>query len=240
MKVLLVEDDPATLKVIKTTLTAAEYDVTIANSRRSAINELNSRSLFDLIICALYMSGMDGFQFLEYVQSNPRYNKIPIVIASSHHDRDSVVRSIELGARDFIVKPVDPKILLTKVQHVIEHGMKAILIVDDDPMIRKLLKKIVEREGYRSIEAESSEQALEVFDPDKIGLVISDIEMPGMNGLELLKAIKEKNPRIPVFIITGRSHKYDKHDVIESGADGYISKPFKNFEIARRVAAFIT
>lgn len=240
MNVLLVEDNSATLKVIKTTLAAAEYDVTIANSRRSAINELDSHNLFDLIICSLYMSGMDGFQFLEYVQSSPRYNKIPVMIVSSQHDRDSVVRSIELGARDFIVKPVDPKILLTKVQHVIEHGMKAILIVDDDPMIRGLLRKIVEREGYRSIEAESGEKALEMFDPAKIGLVISDIEMPGMNGLELLKAIKEKDQHVPVFIITGKSNKYDKHDIIEAGADGYISKPFKNFEIARRVAAFIT
>jgi len=239
MKVLLVEDDPAALKVVKTTLEKAEYEVVMANSRRSAIDELNGRSLFDLIICALYMPGMDGFQFLEYLQSSPRYNKIPVLVVSSQHDRDSVIRSIELGAKDFIVKPVDPKVLLTKLQHIIEHGIKAILVVDDDPLIRDVLKKIVEREGYKAITAESPEEALEKFDSRRIGLVISDIEMPGMNGLELMKKIKEKDNKVPVFVITGKTNKYDKHDIIEAGADGYITKPFKNFEIARRVAAVL-
>lgn len=240
MKVLLVEDDPAALKVIKTTLEKAEYDVIMANSRRSAIDELSGRSLFDVIICALYMPGMDGFQFLEYLQSSPRYNKIPVLVISAQHDRDSVVRSIELGAKDFIVKPVDPKILLTKIQHVLERCIKAILVVDDDPLIREVLKKIVEREGYKAITANSPEEALEKFDSKKIGLVISDIDMPGMDGLELMKKIKEKDKKVPVFVITGKSNKYDKHDVIEAGADGYITKPFKNFEIARRVAAVLT
>lgn len=239
MRILLVEDDAATLKVIKTTLGKAEYEVVIANSRRAAINELNDHNFFDVIICAVFMPGMDGFQFLEYVQTNQRYNKIPILVVSSHHDKESVVRSIEKGAKDFIVKPIDAKILLTKVQHVLEHGMKAILIVDENPLIRGLLKKIVEREGYKTMEAETAEEALEIFDTNQIGLVISDAEMSGMNGLELLGKIREKDENVPVFIVTGKSYKIDKHEVIEAGADGYITKPFKNFEIARRVAAFL-
>lgn len=239
MRILLVEEDPATLKTIKTTLDAAEYDVTIANSRRSAINELGGDKYFDVIVCAVFMPGMDGFQFLEYLQSNQRYNKIPVLVVSAQHDRDSVIKCVELGARDFIVKPVDAKILLTKVQHLIESGTKTILIVDDDPLMSGLLKKIVEREGYKTRVAESGEQALEIFDPTKMGLVISDLEMPGMSGLDLLKAVKEKSRRTPVLIITGKSYAHDKHDVLEAGADGYITKPFKNFEIARRVAAFL-
>jgi DNA-binding response OmpR family regulator len=237
MKILLVEDDPATLKIIRTTLGAAEYEVTIAKTRRLAIHQLDSKDFFDIIICSLYMPGMDGFQFLEYLQSSPRYNKIPVLVISAQHDRDSVIRSIELGAEDFMVKPVDAKTLIIKIQHLLQHSMKSILIVDDDPLMRQLLKKVVEREGYKSLEAESGKQALEVLESNKIGLVISDIEMPGMNGLELLIAIKEKNSHLPVLVIIGRGHKYDKHDVIQAGADGYITKPFKNFEIARRVAA---
>ncbi|UCG62919.1 MAG: response regulator [Candidatus Zixiibacteriota bacterium] len=239
MRILLVEEDPVTLKTIKTTLDAAEYEVVIANSRRMAINELNGHRFFDAIICTIYMPGMDGFQFLEYLQTNQRYNKIPVLVVSAQHDRESVMKSIELGAKDFIVKPVDARILITKIQHLIENSTKTILIVDDDPLMRGLLKKIVEREGYKTKEAESGEQALELFDSKKIGLVISDLEMPGMNGLELLKAIKEKSRKIPVLIVTGKTYGYDKHDVLEAGADGYITKPFKNFEIARRVAAFL-
>ncbi len=240
MRILLIEEDPVTLKTIKTTLDVAEYEVVIANSRRSAINELNGQRFFDAIICSIFMPGMDGFQFLEYLQSNPRYNKIPVLVVSAQHDRESVMKSIELGARDFIVKPVDAKILITKIQQLIEEGIKTILIVDDDPLIRGLLKKVVEREGYKTREAENGEQALEMFEAGKIGMVIADLEMPGMNGLELLKAVKEKSKKVPVLIITGKAYKYDKHDVLEAGADGYITKPFKNFEIARRVAAFLS
>lgn len=240
MKVLLVEDDPAALKVIKTTLDKAEYEVTIANSRRSAIDELNSHSLFDIIICSIYMPGMDGFQFLEYLQSNQRYNKIPVLVVSTQHDRESVVRCIELGAKEFVVKPIEPKLLLTKVQHVLEFCIKSILIVDHDPLICDLLKKIVEREGYKTVTAETAEEALEKLDTERIGLVISEIELPTMTGLELMAKVKEKDKTVAVFVVTGKSNKYDKHELIEAGADGYITKPFKNFEIARRVAAHLT
>lgn len=240
MKILLVESDPAAIKAIKSILVKAEHELTIVNSAKAAIDVLTSGGFFDVILSALVMPGKDGFQLLKYLQSMPRFNKIPVLIVSSLHDRESVVRCIELGAKDYIIKPIDQKLLLTKVQHLLQFCIKSVMIVDKDPLIRNLLRKIVEREGYKAVTVESAEQALEQFDPDDIGLVISDIELEGMDGLELLKAIKEKDSHIPFFVITGRTNKYDKDAVMDAGADGYITKPFKNFEIARRVAVALT
>ncbi len=239
MRILLVEDDPGTLKVCQAVFSEAGYEVTVVNSRKSARDELNGSAFFDLIILGLFLPGMDSFQFLEYLQSNHRFNKIPVLATSVLHDKDTVVRCAEMGVKEIIIKPVESKILTAKIQHIYERFIKAVVVVDGDPLIRNLLKKILEREGYKTVTAESAEEVLEIIETSRVGMIITGMEPSGMNGLELTAAIKEKNANIPVFVITGKGHKFDNDYVIQAGADGYISKPFKNFEIAHRVAAYL-
>lgn len=108
----------------------------------------------------------------------------------------------------------------------------SILIVDDEEMMRNLLSKILSREGYRISSAEDGQTALETMGQEKIDIVISDMKMPRMNGFELLKVIKQEYPEVGVIIMTAYGDTYTVKDALLLGADEYITKPFKSYEIS--------
>jgi two-component system response regulator PilR (NtrC family) len=105
------------------------------------------------------------------------------------------------------------------------------LIVDDEEMMRNLLSRILSREGYKIRSAEDGVAALEVLEAEKINIIISDMKMPRMNGFELLKNVKKKYPDIGVIIMTAYGDTYTVKDALLLGADEYITKPFKSYEI---------
>ena len=108
----------------------------------------------------------------------------------------------------------------------------SVLIVDDEEMMRNLLNKILSREGYRISSAEDGQAALETMGQEKIDIVISDMKMPRMNGFELLKVIKQEYPEVGVIIMTAYGDTYTVKDALLLGADEYITKPFKSYEIS--------
>ncbi len=81
--------------------------------------------------------------------------------------------------------------------------MKAILFVDDHEVLARLSCGILEMQGYKAVSAYSAQDALEKFDQDNFDLLVTDFRMEGMNGLELAKRVHEKNPQVPVIIVTG-------------------------------------
>jgi DNA-binding NtrC family response regulator len=108
----------------------------------------------------------------------------------------------------------------------------SILIVDDEEMMRNLLRKILMREGYKIKTAEDGVAALEVLKTEEIDIIISDMKMPRMNGFELLKAVKNDYPHIGVIIMTAYGDTYTVKDALLLGADEYMTKPFKSYEIS--------
>jgi len=113
--------------------------------------------------------------------------------------------------------------------------MNKILIVDDEEGIRESLKLILS-DNYELILTDSGEQALECLKHDKnIGVVLLDIKMPRMNGLEVLPKIKKTYPDKKVILVTGYKSVETASEAAKSGADGYIVKPFKAEEILRAV-----
>jgi len=106
-----------------------------------------------------------------------------------------------------------------------------ILVVDDEEMLRGLLVKILAKEGYQVDTAIDGEEALEKLGKKSYSLLISDIKMPRLNGLELLKIVREKFPVMGVIIMTAYGDSFSVKDALLLGADEYITKPFKSFEI---------
>jgi len=103
---------------------------------------------------------------------------------------------------------------------------KSILIVEDNPNMSSLLEEMLEVFDYKSVRAASGQEALTRLEKEKFAMVITDLKMPNMNGLELLKNIKEKNPGIPVVLISGYSIKENLSDPNHPKPDGFLSKPF--------------
>jgi two-component system response regulator PilR (NtrC family) len=109
--------------------------------------------------------------------------------------------------------------------------MTTILIVDDEKSMREFLKILLVKEGYKVITARDGDQALELMQNSPADLVISDIRMPGISGLELLARIKDNDEDVPVIMITAFASPNDAVQAMKSGAYDYISKPFNVDEI---------
>ncbi len=117
---------------------------------------------------------------------------------------------------------------------------KKVLIVDDEEGIRESLKLIL-ADHYDLILTENGEQCLECIDKAKdIGLVLIDIKMPKVNGLEILSQIKKKRPSLKVIVVTGYRSVETASEAVRLGAAGYIVKPFKSEEILEVVEKNLT
>lgn len=104
---------------------------------------------------------------------------------------------------------------------------KTILVVDDDPGILYVLEEFLTGLSYIVVTASNGKEALEKFNKQRIDLVIADVQMPLMNGLELMKWIKSKSPRTPVLLITGYLPTKAQESTMSTKADGYLLKPFE-------------
>ncbi len=108
----------------------------------------------------------------------------------------------------------------------------SILVVDDEVVMRDLLVNILSRDGYQVFTAEDGEAALEALERQNISIIISDLKMPGMGGFELLKTVRGKYSEVATIMMTAYGDSYTVKDALLLGADEYITKPFKSFEIS--------
>ncbi|PJA29288.1 MAG: hypothetical protein CO189_02760 [candidate division Zixibacteria bacterium CG_4_9_14_3_um_filter_46_8] len=239
MKILVVDDDKVNLLSISEAFRGKEYDIITSASLQEAKKYLESDSSIMLVICDTAMRSEDGENLLDYLKSNLKFKHLPVIVCSTFHSSNSVEEALKKGAKDLVSKPINPNALRQKVENIIDSSKGRILIVDDDQFILEILKTILEREGYSTLTANSGESALETIKSNPINLIISDIIMPGMNGMELLANVKSNYPSIPVLMITGYSGKYSNRSVTAQGAKGCVTKPFKNTEIVNRVKDLI-
>ena len=113
-----------------------------------------------------------------------------------------------------------------------------ILLVDDEDSIQKLLTYPLEREGYRVVKARDGEEALEQFAAERVDLVVLDVMLPKLDGLEVIKRLRAEST-VPIIMLTARDDELDKVVGLELGADDYITKPFSIREFRSRVRAVL-
>jgi DNA-binding response OmpR family regulator len=111
-----------------------------------------------------------------------------------------------------------------------------ILLVDDEQPVQKLLTYPLEKEGYEVVQAFDGQQALQAFEQHQFDLVVLDIMLPQMDGLEVCQRIRAKS-RVPIIMLTAKAEEIDKVIGLEIGADDYITKPFSMREFRSRVRA---
>jgi DNA-binding NtrC family response regulator len=116
----------------------------------------------------------------------------------------------------------------------------SILVVDDQESMRTLLQDMLEVIGYEVTLAGGGEQALSLVESREFDLVLSDLNMPGMDGSALLRAVKAALPNLPVVIITGYGTFHTEKRVMKEGADGYISKPCTLSKIEKTISSILS
>lgn len=118
--------------------------------------------------------------------------------------------------------------------------MVKILIADDEPRIRALIRQHLEHEGFACEEAADGSQALAILTAGGIDLVILDVMMPFVDGMTVLREMRTRKIATPVIMLTARGEEYDRVAGLESGADDYVVKPFSTRELVARVKAVLT
>ena len=119
---------------------------------------------------------------------------------------------------------------------------KTILIVEDEPRNLKLLRDLLQRFGYEILEAFDGEQGVKLAGEKMPDLILMDIMMPKMDGLEATRIIKadEKTKHIPIIALTSYAMKGDREKTIAAGCDGYIAKPIDIKEVLKAIEHFLT
>jgi two-component system alkaline phosphatase synthesis response regulator PhoP len=120
-------------------------------------------------------------------------------------------------------------------------GGQKILVVEDEPDIRKLVQYNLAQERFKVLEAEDGEQALKLLQHEKPDLLILDLMLPGLSGIELCRILKQRNEtaRMPILILTAKAGEADRVVGLEMGADDYLTKPFSPREMIARVKAIL-
>jgi DNA-binding NtrC family response regulator len=206
---------------------------TISDSCKNCARLLNDDRHIDCVVAEMGLALDGGRNLLTVMRGSVRLRQVPVLVTTINPDQEKVVRAVEQGAAGILLLPCPVEQMLAKVIETIENGRPRILVVDDDEMIRDLLCNLLEIERYTVTTAASAAEALEKLKIESPRAVVADMLMPEMSGMELLKRIKAEQPTLPVLIITGYAGHYSAADLRASGADGFLTKPFKNTELMR-------
>lgn len=115
---------------------------------------------------------------------------------------------------------------------------KKVLLVDDEPLILKGLKYSLEQDGYLTDEAHDGEEAIALFDKEDYDIVLLDVMLPGLSGIEVCQRIRETS-EVPIIMLTAKGEDMDKILGLEYGADDYMTKPFNILEVKARIKAIL-
>jgi DNA-binding response OmpR family regulator len=124
------------------------------------------------------------------------------------------------------------------ISNIDNRTMSTVLVVDDEPIVRDVVVRYLERDGYRTLQAASGDQARDMLEREPPSLVVLDVMLPGVSGLELCRWIRSRS-QVPIVMLTALGEEADRIVGLELGADDYLTKPFSPRELAVRVRNLI-
>jgi hypothetical protein len=162
------------------------------------------------------MPGGIGFETLEALKQDPETANIPIVIVSVV-DQKQV--GFALGAADYLIKPIRKSVALETIRKYVQPQSdeeESILLVDDDPGTLELLEETLRSAGYETESVRSGTRALEVLSSKLVSAVLLDLSMPGMDGFEVIRHIRQEPAlrELPIFVMTAKNLKRDELAVL--------------------------
>jgi CheY-like chemotaxis protein/class 3 adenylate cyclase len=229
--ILLADDSPLIHRHTVPILEDDGYEVRSAGDGAEAI-ALARAIAPDLVITDVEMPLVDGYGVCKALKSDPATAHVPVLICSSLGEAADLERGFDAGADDYLVKPVIPEELSTRVRALVQGSLPAsrerVLVVDDSPAQRHYVADCLARQGFDVVTADNGRTALERAQALRPALVVSDYEMPVMTGFELVHALR-RDPelrQIPVIMLTARDSRRDMAQMRAAGASAYLVKPF--------------
>jgi PAS domain S-box-containing protein len=222
---VLIVDDEVPARELLASYLEPDYRVAMAESGAKALEEAQ-RLRPNAITLDVMMPGNNGFETLIALRKNPETSDIPVIILSIV-DQKQV--GFALGAADYLIKPVrKPALLDTIRRHVPSPGDddSAILLVDDDPKARELLEETLRSAGYETQGVCSGARALEVLANKVVGAILLDLLMPGMDGFQVIRHVREEPSlrELPILVMTGKNLSPDEIALLNRETQGLLQK----------------
>ncbi|HCY76024.1 MAG TPA: hypothetical protein DHV28_08890 [Ignavibacteriales bacterium] len=237
-KVLVVEDDYATSKLLSNYLSKWGYEPTIVNSAQQAMKIIETQQFLSVIM-DIILPDANGFELLKQFRENPITKHTPVIVCSVEAEQQ---KAFMMGAVEYFVKPINYKYLVEVLTSYKLKKDSNILIVDDDIPTVNLIKEAVEQAGFNAIAEHQSSKVMGMIDNLSLDLAIIDLDMPVVNGFDLIKMIKSnKNfSKLPIIIYTGKESYQDDLKKIDGLFSDLLKKSSTNIEdLAETVSAMI-
>ncbi len=158
----------------------------------------------DLITLDVLMAEMDGWAVLSELKADPATADIPVIILTMFDDKEM---GFALGASDYMTKPIDRERLVNVLRkHHQSHLPCHVLVVEDDPTIRQMVRRVLDKEGWLVREAENGQAGLKAVAESAPTIILLDLMMPIMNGFDFLRELRQNEEwrNIPVVILTAK------------------------------------
>ena len=267
--ILIIEDNPLTLYVLIEYLERLDLSTSVARSGEEAIRQVEMLKP-DLILSDVMMPGIDGFETCRRLKSSPLTKDIPVMFITALSNTSDRVKGFEAGGIDYITKPFDFKevaarintrLTIQRLQRRLKNresalsfgdsGVKAneraneratILIVEDNSITLHLLQGYLDKFDFKTLGAQSGEEALEIINDSLPDVILLDIMLGGIDGFETCRRLKSEpaTKDIPVIFMTALSDADAKIKGFEVGGADYITKPHHYSEVINRVRTHLT
>ena len=202
--VLVVEDNPASARLLQDTLEGAGYDVALAETVDEALT-VTVRLQPAAILLDIILRDEDGLELLRELKRDPTMRDIPVVIESVLSDPR---RALALGASEYLVKPIQRHTLLDRLSGLVRPGPGAprptILVIDDDPTVCDLLASTLGPAGYHVLTCESGRRGIELALQEQPDLVVVDLILPDISGFQIIEtlAADARTSGVPIILLT--------------------------------------
>ncbi|MCX5873911.1 MAG: response regulator, partial [Deltaproteobacteria bacterium] len=260
VNVLVVDDNATNRRILEESLRAWGMKTTSVDGGKAALEEMkkgeSTGSPFAIVLVDYMMPGMDGFELAIKIKADPSIANSTMIMLTSAGQRGDAARCLELGISAYLLKPINQQQLLeticgslqknavtkTKPSLLTRHSIREskrslnILLAEDNLINQKLAVSLIQRMGHKVSIAQNGRQALEAIEREKFDVILMDVQMPEMDGLEATQAIRTREsligrPRIPIIAMTAYAMAGDRDRCLEAGMDGYVSKPINAQEL---------
>jgi CheY-like chemotaxis protein len=254
---MLVEDSRTQAIQLTHMLEQEGWEVVWASTAQKAMEEID-RAVPDMIVLDYFLPGIRGDELCRRIRMNIDTRAIPILMLTTEVTDETEVHVLESGADGFVPKSADSSILLARIRALLNkarapsailgqadtHFRHAhILTIDDSPTYLEFLADELGKDGYRLHQARSGPEGIEQLARDTFDCVLVDLVMPGMNGIEVCRAIDAMRTAtdtpLAVLMLTGRETREDLTRALEAGADDFVGKSSDMAVLKGRIRALL-
>lgn len=243
LRLLLVDDEEEFLLATSQALGRRGFAVTVAPNGVTALERIEAGP-FDAVVLDVKMPDIDGIDVFHQIQE--RFPEIPIIILTGHPNLTDAFRTSRQGVAEYMSKPVEIEELAKSIRKAVRKAAASsttessklsrgslgdgltplrVMIVDDEPDLLDSLGRALRRRKMEVVTAGSGFSALELLEKELVDVMVLDIKMPGIDGLEVLRRVKKRFPSVQVILLSGHPSVENALEGINLGANEYMKKP---------------